>query len=525
MTAIGGVIRQFNRGPWARLGVLAALLAAAGCSSEDNSGGNPAGAGAAAGSAGTAGGGGGAGGMGGASGGGASAAPSAGGMKGIDISFGGTGGGGEQEPPPNEGSGGREVTEQCASTKATATDVVTVRPADIIFAIDSSGSMDEEIEFVQTYMNGFSQQIVASGVDARVIVIGERGAICIGAPLGSGQCPNDSRPPAYVHVTSPVDSHDALNVIIESYPTWRQHLRPEATKSIVVVTDDDAVDDEDEDTPNNSAAEFQANLAALDPVMFASWTLNGVFCFTNCAQAAAVGQVYKDLVAATMGVAGDLCLQDFKPVFDKLAEKIVTTSGTEIECEWPFPAAPAGQAFSGDLVEVHRTAAAVTSDLEQVSSAAACGPGGWHFDSQLNPTKIIACANTCTEIQAQEGGQIDVVFGCESVGSCVASGSSTIDNATESCEWPLPAPPAGQTLQIESVNVRYTSATGFATELGNVRGEAACADVDHGWYYDNATNPAAVIACPQTCTEVQAGGEESKIDVLFGCATVPAPPR
>jgi hypothetical protein len=41
---------------------------------------------------------------------------------------------------------GRSVTPECASTGATATDVTTVVPADIIFAIDSSGSMDEEIQ-------------------------------------------------------------------------------------------------------------------------------------------------------------------------------------------------------------------------------------------------------------------------------------------------------------------------------------------------------------------------------------------
>jgi hypothetical protein len=58
-------------------------------------------------------------------------------------------------------------------------------PADIIFAIDSSGSMDEEIAFVQTHMNAFSQQIVAAGIDARVILIGDPGAIPPRSPWAS----------------------------------------------------------------------------------------------------------------------------------------------------------------------------------------------------------------------------------------------------------------------------------------------------------------------------------------------------
>jgi Mg-chelatase subunit ChlD len=35
-------------------------------------------------------------------------------------------------------------------------------PADIIFALDNSGSMDEEAAFVQQNMNAFSDQIVAA---------------------------------------------------------------------------------------------------------------------------------------------------------------------------------------------------------------------------------------------------------------------------------------------------------------------------------------------------------------------------
>src|SRR5262245_52109748 len=40
-----------------------------------------------------------------------------------------------------------------------------LQPADIIWAIDTSGSMTEETNFVIQQMNNFSQQIVASGID------------------------------------------------------------------------------------------------------------------------------------------------------------------------------------------------------------------------------------------------------------------------------------------------------------------------------------------------------------------------
>ena len=45
--------------------------------------------------------------------------------------------------------------------------------ADIIIAIDTSGSMGDETTFVRQKMNGFSQQIIDSGVDVRVVMLAE----------------------------------------------------------------------------------------------------------------------------------------------------------------------------------------------------------------------------------------------------------------------------------------------------------------------------------------------------------------
>jgi hypothetical protein len=417
------------------------------------------------------------------------------------------------------GQAGRMVTEECAASKATATDMTVVVPADIIFAIDSSTSMDDEIVLVQTFMNAFSQQIAAAGVDPRVILIGDPEAICIGAPLGNGTCPADSNLPTYVHVEADVGSRDALNVILSTFPTWQQHLRPNASKSFVVVTDDDATD-----APNDSAATFAANLTALDPAMFATWSMNGVYCFSDCEQAAAVGTVYQELVTMTQGIGGDLCLQDFQPVFDKLAEQIVMMSGSEITCEWELPAAPTGQSFAGDLVAVSRSAmGAMPTPLTRVNSLAECAAGGWYFDSALNPSKIVACPTTCTELQGQTGGQVDVTFGCESVGSCVATDSSTVMSA-DACAFAMPLPPSGQALDLTSVNVRYTSPSGFAADIGKVNSAAECSGVTQGWYFDNPESPTQILACPQTCTEIQTGGASAKLEVLFGCKTKPPIP-
>src|SRR5688500_16393909 len=54
--------------------------------------------------------------------------PTAGGNGGAGGTNGGSGGG------AGDGAAGRTVTENCATSKATAMDIMTVRPADIIFA-------------------------------------------------------------------------------------------------------------------------------------------------------------------------------------------------------------------------------------------------------------------------------------------------------------------------------------------------------------------------------------------------------
>lgn len=487
----------------------------------------------------------------------------------------------ETEVPIAEAEVSTMVNEECASTAVEAVDTTAVQPADIVIAIDSSFSMGEEIEFVQTYMNQFSQQIVDSGIDVRVILIGNpppptmdatgdmmaadmptddmatddmmtddgtadgmpgagmpgagggfggggfaggglgaQHGICIDAPLGSGSCPDDENLPLYAHVTNQVGSNDVLNVIIDTFPEWQQHLRPEASKSIVIVSDDDATDE-----PNNSAATFTQNFQALSPDLFAEWTFNGIFCGMECPPlSAAVGTVFQDLVTQTGGVAGELCEQDFQPVFDRLAEQIITQAGSEIACEWELPPAPPGQTFSVDLVEVTRTTMASGSvAFNRVASEAECGPNSWHFDDALNPTKILACPETCEAMQGEDGGGIGINFSCEVIEGCAASSSSDVglDDAAGGCEFPLPAPPEGVILDVETVNVRYATPSGFGVVLGVVPSADECANVDGGWYFDDAEEPTSITLCPTTCTAYE-GGTVTNVQALFGCAQKPA---
>jgi hypothetical protein len=243
---------------------------------------------------------------------------------------------------------------------------------------------------------------------------GDRGdgqnGICIDPPLGSGTCPDDSNPPRFLHVPQEVGSNDALNLFVDTYPNWQAQLRANATKTFVVVTDDDA-----SDGPNNSASAFTQAVTGLDATLFRAWTFSGIYCFSECPDAAAIGSVYVDLVAQTQGVSGDLCLQDFAPVFDALAQSVIGTSS--LDCEWDIPPPPAGEILDVDKVNVQYTVSGgAAQPILHVPSSNDCGAqGGWFYNDAASPTRVRVCPTTCETIQADPGAKIDILFGCETV--------------------------------------------------------------------------------------------------------------
>jgi hypothetical protein len=310
--------------------------------------------------------------------------------------------------PPSDGACAA-VTQEAETTR---------QPADIIWALDNSGSMTTEAQAVQDNMNIFAQQIIATGIDVHVVILSAPqtiifgipigNGVCVSAPLGSGQCPADSLAPRYLHLPVAVGSWDALNLLTSHYGEYKSMLRPNASKTFVVVTDDEATA-----APNNSAAAFTAAVTALDPVMFAKWTFSGVYCSMPCLNCSAVGNVYEQLKKQTGGVSGDMCTTDFAPVFKALAQAVIT--GTKLSCDWAIPPPPLGQTFDPKLVNVIYTPDGATPrDLFNVPSSADCGPqGGWFYDDNAMPTKVIACPVTCGEIQGDLKAKIAVAFGCK----------------------------------------------------------------------------------------------------------------
>jgi hypothetical protein len=287
-----------------------------------------------------------------------------------------------------------------------------VRPVDIVMAVDNSGSMRDEANAVQANLNNFSQQISGSGIDVRVVLISsypdEGHGICVDPPLGAGGCHDhdDSNPPAFLHVDQYVGSHDALGRLLEHAPTWMPLVREEADLHVMVVTDDES---------NLDAASFDAQFKALGPE-YTDYSFHGIVSMHNCADAANVGHVYIALGELTGGLVSDLCLQDFQPVFDRLATEVIM--GATLPCEWAIPDPPEGETFDPDQVNVEfDDGSGDPLVIGRVEGPAECASvsDGWYYDDPVSPTTILACPQTCDRMQGAMTAEISIQLGCATV--------------------------------------------------------------------------------------------------------------
>ena len=87
------------------------------------------------------------------------------------------------------------------------------------------------------------------------------------------------------------------------------------------------------------------------------------------------------------------------------------------------------------------------------------------------------------------------------------------------CEFQVPAAPEGDTLRYDLVNVEYVDATDVSTPLGYVESAALCTGLS--WYYDNQLAPTKIGLCPDSCAAVSNSLLGARVNIRYGCATVP----
>jgi len=94
--------------------------------------------------------------------------------------------------------------------------------------------------------------------------------------------------------------------------------------------------------------------------------------------------------------------------------KVRVEGAKPLDCEYAIPPPPAGQTFDKEKVNVDLTVNGSVESIGWVNDAAQCHPelGGWYYDDNTKPTRILTCPKSCDKIKATVNGGVAVAFGC-----------------------------------------------------------------------------------------------------------------
>jgi hypothetical protein len=344
---------------------------------------------------------------------------------------------GDATRPPVNTPPTTDDRDSCASVSSRAEP--RLLPVDIVWAIDTSGSMTASFPAIQQALTSFSQRVSDAGIDAHIVLLAGA-SLCVPAPVGSGMCgiglgggpgvpggllepgsAPDSKPPGFLHLDVPFGYGEGMPVILDNYPYYRELLRADARTHLVLTEDGSPGASADAVVERIEGRGAQAWSPGLAPD---SWNFHGVVCKNGvgggaCLLAVIPPTTTLQLVERSGGIAADLALagsgmDPFTELLDELAARVII--GAELSCEYEIPAVPNGQTFDRNLVNVSVTSTqAASRTLPQAKSDACADNQAWAYDNDQDPKKIILCPAACDTLRAQADAALDVQFGCETV--------------------------------------------------------------------------------------------------------------
>lgn len=308
--------------------------------------------------------------------------------------------------------------DECASVVSEAEE--TLAPVDIIWVVDSSGSMREEAGLVQENINSFVADISTSGVDYHVIMMTDPSYVTVPPPLGTD-------PMRYLFIDQPIGSHAAFEQLLARFDDYAHFLRAGAATHIVVVTDDESgMREEDFRTMMEArlghSFRFHA-VASEDAEHCESVPFLGEICEPGCegphGDAADVGARYYRLAEVTGGTTFSICASDWSALWTTLRESVVVSA--MLPCYYELPEPPEGETFDEERVNVSFTdPSGAETVLPRAIDSTRCTDGSgspvraWHYDDNDAPSQIILCPAACELVEgAGEGARVDIALGCE----------------------------------------------------------------------------------------------------------------
>lgn len=219
-------------------------------------------------------------------------------------------------------------------------------PVDILFVMDTSGSMREEKKSLEGNMNRFLTNMLSAKLDVKILTLGGGQPNLDKFPRGGGNCgafdfPKDlpkerfGNVPVYVHSYDPIGRlSNFLDGKYDSLSPFK--LRKNAPLEIVIISDDDGTDQKElqqdpAETPRNLATDFKAPSGKKVRV-------HAIVGLENSAKIPEVCEIENPGVQAqtlanqTGGTIMDICSQDWESLINQLSSKIIAgNKGYQLE--------------------------------------------------------------------------------------------------------------------------------------------------------------------------------------------------
>jgi hypothetical protein len=219
-----------------------------------------------------------------------------------------------------------------------------------------------------------------------------------------------------------------------------------------------------------------------------------------------------------------------------------------IGAKMPNGDTPTGPALSGAIAQArawatahadHRVVTVLATDglptectpdtINGVAALARAGVSGTPSISTFvigvfGPNDVANDAPANLDAIAQQGGtdQAFIVDTQKDVTAQFQAALDTIRGARLACQFQIPEPTNGGTLNYGQVNVALSNGTQKSV-IYYVKNAAACDPSSGGWYYDvepGSGTPSKIIACPTTCSAFEAAPSGASVGIALGCETI-----
>jgi hypothetical protein len=270
-------------------------------------------------------------------------------------------------------------------------------PVDVVWVIDDSLSMLDDITRIQDNMAAFAQSLVQAGLDDYHIIVLNEPTLTLGAPWDASALGLDA---SRFFPVSVVAWNDCFTPALVSFDMYSANLRPDAALHFIMVTDDNSLmqwsDFKTQMEADLGGRKFTVH-AIVDPP-------------EHCLGSTQPGTAYWEAAMDTGGQQRSICEADWLPTFTALESSIQSTA--VIPCQYQIPVPSDGQTYDRSAVNVQHVLDGTSTPFKRKASSADCGSEtGWYYDDPTDPTQVLLCPAACA-LTDKQGGSINIDFVC-----------------------------------------------------------------------------------------------------------------